>query len=163
MTSYPASPSAPSAISRTLPYGSVKRREARKWGKGGLLLPRVQSTGKPGRGPRTIQTGFVHNRLFRLMMLIFHVLKFIAVRKTLEANMQMSNMFPPGHVLWAMRDSDLHPSHRSYLTESSSRTRGPDRLRLFEVLDVERVFSQIVFARDMLTYVLLSRGLTFFC
>ncbi|KAF9458009.1 hypothetical protein BDZ94DRAFT_1227039 [Collybia nuda] len=75
---------------------------------------------------------------------------FIAVRKTLEANMQMSNMFPPGHVLWAMRDSDLHPSHRSYLAETSGRTWGADKLRLFEVLDVEKVFSQIVFARDML-------------
>jgi len=76
---------------------------------------------------------------------------FIAVRKTLEANMQMSNMFPPGHVLWAMRDSDLHPSHRSYLDPpSTSNVRGADKLRLFEVLDVEKVFSQIVFAKDML-------------
>ncbi|KAF8075891.1 hypothetical protein FPV67DRAFT_1469670 [Lyophyllum atratum] len=73
---------------------------------------------------------------------------FIAVRKTLEANMQMSNMFPPGYVLWAMRDSDLHPSHRSHLEPSS--IRGADKLRLFEVLDVEKVFSQIVFAKDML-------------
>ncbi|GLB33303.1 putative lipase (class 3) [Lyophyllum shimeji] len=76
---------------------------------------------------------------------------FIAVRKTLEANMQMANMFPPGHVLWAMRDSDLHPSHRSYLDPpSTSNVRGADKLRLFEVLDVEKVFSQIVFAKDML-------------
>lgn len=73
------------------------------------------------------------------------------MRKTLEANMHMTNMFPPGRVLWAMRDSDLHPSHRSYLpSESCSRAWGPDKLRLFEVLDVEQVFSQIVFARDML-------------
>ncbi|KAF8239461.1 alpha/beta-hydrolase [Tricholoma matsutake] len=76
---------------------------------------------------------------------------FIAVRKTLEANMQMTNMFPPGRVLWGIRDSELHPSHRSYIpAESSNRACGPDKLRLFEVLDVERVFSQIVFARDML-------------
>jgi len=34
-----------------------------------------------------------------------------------------------------------------------SRSRGPAKLRLFEVLDAERVFSQIVFARDMLLYV----------
>jgi len=87
--------------------------------------------------------------------------------------MQMSNMFPPGRVLWAMRDSDLHPSHRSSssfssaspssaagsgramtkTTESCSNPAAQDKLRLFEVLDVERVFSQIVFARDMLTYV----------
>lgn len=73
------------------------------------------------------------------------------MRKTLEANMQMTNMFPPGRVLWGIRDSELHPSHRSYIpAESSNRACGPDKLRLFEVLDVERVFSQIVFARDML-------------
>jgi len=70
---------------------------------------------------------------------------FIAIRKTLEANMQMSNTFPPGRVLWALRESDLHPSHR--LDTSSS---GPDKLRLFEVMDVAAVFSQIVFAKDML-------------
>ncbi|KAF5372043.1 hypothetical protein D9615_008070 [Tricholomella constricta] len=75
---------------------------------------------------------------------------FIAVRKTLEANMHMSNMFPPGQVLWAMRDSDLHPSHRSYLEPSNNSRIGADKLRLFEVLDVEQVFSQIVFAKDML-------------
>ncbi|KAG6915469.1 hypothetical protein DXG01_011336 [Tephrocybe rancida] len=74
---------------------------------------------------------------------------FVAVRKSLQANMQMSNMFPPGHVLWALRDSDLHPSHRSYL-EPSANVRCADKLRLFEVLDVEKVFSQIVFAKDML-------------
>ncbi|EEB95252.1 hypothetical protein MPER_05807, partial [Moniliophthora perniciosa FA553] len=70
---------------------------------------------------------------------------FIAVRKTLEANMQMAHTFPPGRVLWALRESDLHPSHRSTSTASSQ-----DKLRLFEVLDVEKVFSQIVFAKDML-------------
>jgi len=74
---------------------------------------------------------------------------FIAMRKTLKANMQMTNMFPPGYILWAMRDSDLHPSHRSYL-ESSSSVRNADKLRLFEVLDVEKVFSEVVFAKDML-------------
>ncbi|PBK73212.1 hypothetical protein ARMSODRAFT_720835 [Armillaria solidipes] len=72
---------------------------------------------------------------------------FIAMRKTLEANMQQpKKMFPPGRLLWALRDSDLHPTHRS--EESSS---GPDKLRLFEVLDVEKSFSQILFAKDMLS------------
>ncbi|KAG6896859.1 hypothetical protein C0992_005606 [Termitomyces sp. T32_za158] len=77
---------------------------------------------------------------------------FVAVRKSLQANMQMSNMFPPGQVFWALRDSDLHPKHRSYL-ESTNKVHCADKLRLFEVLDVERVFSQIVFAKDMLKYV----------
>ena len=62
--------------------------------------------------------------------------------------MQMANMFPPGRVLWAMRDSDLHPSHR--LAGSDKEKSGEDKLRLFEVLDVEKTFSQIIFARDML-------------
>jgi sn1-specific diacylglycerol lipase len=77
----------------------------------------------------------------------FPLLQFIAMRKTLEANMQMANTFPPGRVLWAMRDSDLHPSHRLSAPKSNN---GGDRLRLFEVLDVEKVFSQVIFARDML-------------
>lgn len=58
--------------------------------------------------------------------------------------MHMADMFPPGRVLWAMRDSDLHPAHRLKSGE------GVQKLRLFEVLDVEKVFSQLVFARDML-------------
>ncbi|KAJ3756522.1 hypothetical protein EV360DRAFT_47831 [Lentinula raphanica] len=69
---------------------------------------------------------------------------FIAVRKTLEANMQMSNTFPPGRVLWALRESDLHFSHRLDTSTNS------DKLRLFEVLNVAKVFDQIVFAKDML-------------
>ncbi|KAJ6516411.1 hypothetical protein C8R45DRAFT_960042 [Mycena sanguinolenta] len=72
---------------------------------------------------------------------------FISVRKTLEANMHMSNMVPPGRVLWAMRDNDFFPAHRQTANSDSA----PDKLRLFEVLDAEKVFSQIVFARDMLS------------
>lgn len=71
-------------------------------------------------------------------------MKFIALRKTLEANMHATDLFPPGRVLWAMRDNDLHPLHRLPSTVAA------DKLRLFEVLDVEKVFSQVVFARDML-------------
>ena len=86
------------------------------------------------------------------------------MRKTLEANMQNVNMFPPGRVLWAVRENDLHPSHNSSLRhgQTSGSTVGPasdtrdeenpNKLRLFEVSDVEKVFSQIVFAKDMLTY-----------
>jgi hypothetical protein len=57
-------------------------------------------------------------------------------------------MYPPGRILWAMRDSDLHPVHRTTSTESSNSS--SDKLRLFDVLDVEKVFGQVVFARDML-------------
>ncbi|KAI4517556.1 hypothetical protein K525DRAFT_210623 [Schizophyllum commune Loenen D] len=80
----------------------------------------------------------------------------IAMRKTLEASMQSVDMFPPGRVLWAVRDGDLHPAHQVHKQQAlsgsqSSASDGADRLRLFEVLDVEKVFNQIVFARDMLT------------
>jgi len=71
---------------------------------------------------------------------------FIAVRKTLEANMQLATVFPPGRIWWAMRDSDLHPAHRTHGLKSD-----PDKLRLFEVLNIEKVFSQVVFAKDMLS------------
>ncbi|KDR74509.1 hypothetical protein GALMADRAFT_250502 [Galerina marginata CBS 339.88] len=78
---------------------------------------------------------------------------FIAMRKTLEANMQNTSMYPPGRVLWAMRDGDLHPAHQLHPNPNSagSAKTNEDKLRLFEVMDVEKVFSQIVFARDMLT------------
>ncbi|KAJ6463222.1 hypothetical protein C8R47DRAFT_1157490 [Mycena vitilis] len=72
---------------------------------------------------------------------------FISVRKTLEANMHMANMVPPGRVLWAVRDNDLFPAHR----QTSNSDSAPDKLRLFDVLDAEKVFSQVVFARDMLS------------
>ncbi|KAF7331674.1 Lipase class 3 [Mycena kentingensis (nom. inval.)] len=72
---------------------------------------------------------------------------FIAVRKTLEANMHMSNMVPPGRVLWAMRDNDFSPAHRQTANSDSA----PDKVRLFEVTDPAKVFKQIVFARDMLS------------
>ncbi|KAJ7067842.1 hypothetical protein C8F01DRAFT_1333376 [Mycena amicta] len=64
---------------------------------------------------------------------------FISVRKTLEANMHI-------RVLWAMRDNDFAPAHRQTANSDT-----PDKLRLFEVLEPEKVFSQIVFARDMLS------------
>jgi sn1-specific diacylglycerol lipase len=91
------------------------------------------------------------------------IMQFVAVRKTLEANMHMTDLFPPGRVLWALRDSDLHPSHRLSTSGTHHQRKGSksdrnmeetnkDKLRLFEVLDVEKVFSQIVFAKDMLRY-----------
>jgi sn1-specific diacylglycerol lipase len=73
------------------------------------------------------------------------------MRKTLEANMQSTILFPPGHVLWAMRDEDLHISHQRYRNSHSLGSSSGKRLRVFEVIDAEKVFSQIVFARNMLT------------
>ena len=74
------------------------------------------------------------------------------MRKTLEASMRNANMYPPGRVLWAMRDKDLHQAHQLYPSSKNPQTpAGQDKLRVFEVLDVEKVFSQLVFARNMLT------------
>lgn len=64
--------------------------------------------------------------------------------------MRMAHLYPPGRVLWAIREGNLHPSHR---LSSSSRKNGIEKVRLFDVLDVEQVFNQIVFAKDMLRYV----------
>ncbi|KAI0352780.1 alpha/beta-hydrolase [Trametes cingulata] len=74
---------------------------------------------------------------------------FLAMRKTLEANMQMADLFPPGRVFWALRDGDLHRSHR--LGAGSGKSSPKEKVRLFEVLDVKQVFGQIIFARDMLS------------
>ncbi|PCH41649.1 alpha/beta-hydrolase [Wolfiporia cocos MD-104 SS10] len=78
---------------------------------------------------------------------------FLAMRKTLEANMQQTQLFPPGRVFWALRDGDLHPAHR--IRDARGRLqksdRGEEKVRLFEVLEPERAFGQIVFARDMLS------------
>ena len=63
--------------------------------------------------------------------------------------MQMADLFPPGRVLWAVRDGDLHRTHR--LGAGTGRTLSKDKVRLFEVVDVKRVFDQIIFARDMLS------------
>nr|GAT46135.1 lipase class 3 [Mycena chlorophos] len=72
---------------------------------------------------------------------------FISVRKTLEANMHSSNMVPPGRVLWALRDNDFTPAHQQTANSDSA----ADKLRLFEVMEPDKVFSQIIFARDMLS------------
>jgi sn1-specific diacylglycerol lipase len=62
--------------------------------------------------------------------------------------MRNSNMYPPGRVLWATRDKHLHQAHQ---LKNSQTPGGQDKLRVFEVLDVENVFSQLIFARNMLT------------
>lgn len=64
--------------------------------------------------------------------------------------MHMAHLYPPGRVLWGIRDSDLELSKRLYADRKGN---GPDKLRLFDVQDVEQIFGQIVFAKDMLRYV----------
>lgn len=60
--------------------------------------------------------------------------------------MQMSDLFPPGRVFWARGDGDLPHSQRTGSEKEAA------KFRLFEVLDTEKVFSQIVFSKNMLRY-----------
>jgi len=82
---------------------------------------------------------------------------FLSIRKTLEANMPLHNLYPPGRVLWAVRDSDVSyaappPAEGRYSPMEALRAhREEDGVRLFEVLDVKKVFGQIIFARDMIS------------
>ena len=63
--------------------------------------------------------------------------------------MQMDRLYPPGKVWWAVRaDSDTH----SKATSSGEHHNTIDHVRLYEVLDVEKVFGQVIFAKDMLRY-----------
>lgn len=63
--------------------------------------------------------------------------------------MQMDRLYPPGKVWWAKRvDSDTHSKATSLGGDHNT----VDNIRLYEVLDVEEVFGQVVFARDMLRY-----------
>ena len=68
----------------------------------------------------------------------------VDMRQKLEENMQASNkLFPPGRVLWAMRDGNLQPSRQQPGTTDPSASNSGPLPRLFEVLDVLKVFSQI--------------------
>jgi sn1-specific diacylglycerol lipase len=82
------------------------------------------------------------------------IAQFLAMRKTLEANMHMADLFPPGRVLWALRDGNLHPINRlqpgSTNFKHAARKKATDKVRLFDVPEVEKVFGQIEFAGDML-------------
>jgi len=75
---------------------------------------------------------------------------FLSIRRTLEANMQMDRLYPPGRVWWAIRDDSDTPTHTQVPSPSAS-CNISDNVRLYEVLDVEKIFGQVVFARDMLS------------
>ncbi|KAI9507191.1 alpha/beta-hydrolase [Russula earlei] len=81
---------------------------------------------------------------------------FLSIRKTLEANMPLHNLYPPGRVLWAVRDSDVSyaappPAEGRYSPMEALRAQREGGIRLFEVLDVEKVFTHIIFSRDMIS------------
>jgi sn1-specific diacylglycerol lipase len=82
---------------------------------------------------------------------ILYSLQFLSIRKTLEANMQMDRLYPPGRVWWAIQDGPDSPT----CPQAASTSAGcniPETVRLYEVLDVEKVFNQVVFARGILRY-----------
>lgn len=58
--------------------------------------------------------------------------------------MRYVDLFPPGRIFWAMRDSSFHPAFRR-----TPALVNPNAPRVFEVDKVEDVFGQIVFAPDM--------------
>ncbi|KAG8892341.1 hypothetical protein FRC00_012231 [Tulasnella sp. 408] len=82
---------------------------------------------------------------------------FLSLRKTLEANMRHTNLFPPGRIFWAMRDNSFHPSLQRPDDPSLHTASNPDdsaagdRLRVFEVENPEDVFNQVIFSMDMLS------------
>lgn len=63
--------------------------------------------------------------------------------------MQTADLYPPGRVFWARRDGDLPHSQKVSSTDAGKEAA---KIRLFEVLDTEKVFSQIVFSKNMLRY-----------
>lgn len=66
--------------------------------------------------------------------------------------MHNADLYPAGRVLWAMRNNDLHETHRSPPDPQSTGSAEGTKLRLFEVLDVDKIFSQVLFAKDMLRF-----------
>jgi sn1-specific diacylglycerol lipase len=90
------------------------------------------------------------------------------VRKTLEANMHFTELYPPGTVLWAtaLVRSLAISGWRSPFDRNLSQPQPLDdvgtipELNLYEVKKVEAVFNQITFAQDMLRYLLPSSNST---
>lgn len=86
----------------------------------------------------------------------------IATRKTLEANLIHAELFPPGEIFWYIsKGSDLKfpklplsSSENKDIKENSSlgdETLSNESGRLFKVIgDVEKVFNQMIFSREML-------------
>ncbi|KAG8805296.1 hypothetical protein FRC17_005577, partial [Serendipita sp. 399] len=72
----------------------------------------------------------------------------LSLRKTLEANMHMADLFPAGNVFWAIHENDIEPG--SLPSSAVNSTIASSKLKLFQVERVEKVFDQVVFSRDML-------------
>ena len=75
--------------------------------------------------------------------------EFLVLRKTLEANMNNTHLFPPGKVLYTLLSGDD-------LLPQNGNTPNSNRQRLFRVKDndpaaLNNVFGQIIFSRNMLS------------
>ena len=86
-------------------------------------------------------------------------LQFLSIRKMLEANMPLHSLYPPGRILWAVRNSDVSyaappPVEQRYspMEALCAQQREEDGTCLFEVLGVQEVFMQIIFSHDMIRY-----------
>jgi len=74
----------------------------------------------------------------------------LSIRRTLEANMQMDRLYPPGRIWWVVRDDSSTPT-RFPAPPTGERCKVLENVKLYEVLDAEKVFGQVVFATDMLS------------
>jgi hypothetical protein len=156
--SYRAFPSVRCATCPAPQSGSAKQRP-RAVQRDTAASPAGRSDTKWALDRATIPSGYVvFPKTLARLVFAHNDAQFLSIRKTLEANMPLHNLYPPGRVLWAVRDSDLSyaappPAERRYSPMEALRAhREEDGVRLFEVLDVEKVFSQIIFSRDMVRY-----------
>lgn len=65
--------------------------------------------------------------------------------------MQMDRLYPPGRVWWVVSDNPDTSTHPQ-ATSTGESCNAIDNVKLYEVLDVEKVFDQVIFAGDMLRY-----------
>lgn len=83
--------------------------------------------------------------------------EFLVLRKTLEANMGNTHLFPPGKVLYALVDGDdLLEKSGGEAEVATTGEQGGKRQRLFRVNEKDEgasknVFGQMVFSRNMLS------------
>ncbi|UZJ54585.1 hypothetical protein CBS101457_003905 [Exobasidium rhododendri] len=75
---------------------------------------------------------------------------FLALRKSLEANMRQVELYPPGVVLYSLAKEDLTPT---LLRDSDSNRTSKDHYlyRLNDEASRDEVFGQIIFSRGMLS------------
>jgi len=76
---------------------------------------------------------------------------FLALRKTLEANMQHVELYPPGVVLYSLDKTDLEPLSSQHSSRSNLSSKNQYLYRLNDDANRADVFGQIIFSRGMLS------------